>query len=168
VVGVLARDEQVGFAYKVSLRIEFLPYILISKFYQLEILDDIINILRKPVDIETVINIGILWILLQPRKIILRRIVKFSFYATADEGRWGQIIDLIIPRLDHTIQPPQNHKRQDHIPLLMRLEQAPQHIISQTPIQRRQFLELRHSEVFICLALWSCKFKKFGYNIKIS
>ena len=42
-----ARDEQVGFAYKVSLRIEFLPYILISKFYQLEILDDIINILRK-------------------------------------------------------------------------------------------------------------------------
>jgi len=84
---------------------------LLHRFIQLEILGDIVDVLRKPVDVETVINIGILRILLQPLKIILRSIVKFSLYATADDRRGVQGIDLILPRLDHTIQTAQDHKR---------------------------------------------------------
>ncbi len=124
---------------------------LLHRLIQLEILDDIVHVLRKPVYIIAEIDEHILRILLQPRKIILGNIVKFGVYPAFDHGggilQFGlvlfvQIIDLILPRLNHTIQPPQDHKRQNHIPILMRLKQAPQHIISYTPNQRREFLEL--------------------------
>ena len=44
-----------------------------------------------------------------------------------------------------------DHKRQDHIPILMRLKQAPQHIISYVPNKRRKSLEVRH---FRFLDVW--------------
>ena len=150
---------------------------LLHQLIQLEILDDIVNVLRKPVNVIPEIDKHILRILLQPRKIILRHIVKFSLYTTADDRRrilhlrlilLEQRIDLILPRLNHTIQPPQNHKRQNHIPILMRLEQAPQHIIGYVPNKRRKRLEVRHSQVFRCLVLWNCKFIHIGFNIQIS
>ena len=40
----------------------------------------------------------------------------------------------------------------DHIPILMRLKQPPQHIIRHTPNQRRELLELRHSFISSYLA----------------
>ncbi len=133
---------------------------LLHRLIQLEILDDIVNILRKPVDVIAEIDKHILRILLQPRKIILRRIVKFSLYPAFDQGgrilQFGLVvfvqgINLILPRLDNTIQAAQDHKRQNHIPVFVGLEQPPQHIISHTPNERRKSLEVGH---FRFLDVW--------------
>ena len=59
---------------------------LLHRLIQLEILDDIVNVLRKTVDVIAEINKDILRILLQPRKIILGCVVKFCIISSKKDG----------------------------------------------------------------------------------
>ena len=127
---------------------------LLHRLVELEILDDVVHVLRKAVDVIAEVDPHILRILLQPREIILRRIVKFSFYLTADDRRGilhlrpvllVQTVDLILPRLQHTIQPPQDHEGEDDIAVFVGFEKAAEHIVSYVPDEGGEFLEFWHS-----------------------
>lgn len=56
----------------------------------------------------------------------------------------GYEADLILPRLQHTIQPPQDRKRQNHIPVLVGFEQSAKYIIGYVPDEGGEFLKFGH------------------------
>lgn len=56
----------------------------------------------------------------------------------------GYEADFILPRLQHTIQPPQDHKRQNHIPVLVGFEQSAKYIIGYVPDEGGELLKIRH------------------------
>lgn len=117
---------------------------LLHRLVELEILNDVVHVLRKAVDVIAEVDPHILRILLQPREIILRRIVKFNLYLTADDGRRGGSVDLILAGFNHAVKPAQYHEGEDYITIFVRFEETPEHIVGNVPDERRELLEVRH------------------------
>ena len=142
---------QIYFGELINQRIQFLVLEqFFNRFIQLKILDDLMHILREPVEVVREVHFQSVRVRLQPLQVVSRGIVEGQTGFLFDDRidivyfifeRFIQFNNFILMRFDEAIEAPQHHEGQDHIAVFMGFEQSPQFIVAHFPYKRGYFLK---------------------------